>query len=197
MSSTRGIEKSLVNRQVNVNVWRQAWIPERLKIGTTSYTQAWMFEDTNAWMSEERQEYPNVWKQAQIPETFKTLIPEFLKTRIPEFLKKRIPEFFKTQIPECLNTFMNTWMFEDTNTLTFEIRCILRIIFLAWLNMCPKLSLLLIFFVAARIFRINLLVSSLFSNFLINILNKVSRNNESINFRAFDWFYLFIHACIF
>lgn len=197
MSSTRGIEKSLVDRQVNVNVWRQAWIPERLKIGTTSYTQAWMFEDTNAWMSEERQEYPNVWKQAQIPETFKTLIPEFLKTRIPEFLKKRIPEFFKTQIPECLNTFMNTWMFEDTNTLTFEIRCILRIIFLAWLNMCPKLSLLLIFFVAARIFRINLLVSSLFSNFLINILNKVSRNNESINFRAFDWFYLFIHACIF
>lgn len=197
MSSTRGIEKSLVNRQVNVNVWRQAWIPERLKIGTTSYTQAWMFEDTNAWMSEERQEYPNVWKQAQIPETFKTLIPEFLKTRIPEFLKKRIPEFFKTQIPECLNTFMNTWMFEDTNTLTFEIRCILRIIFLAWLNMCPKLSLLLIFFVAARIFRINLLVSSLFSNFLINILNKVSKNNESINFRAFDWFYLFIHACIF
>lgn len=197
MSSTRGIEKSLVNRQVNVNVWRQAWIPERLKIGTTSYTQAWMFDDTNAWMSEERQEYPNVWKQAQIPETFKTLIPEFLKTRIPEFLKKRIPEFFKTQIPECLNTFMNTWMFEDTNTLTFEIRCILRIIFLAWLNMCPKLSLLLIFFVAARIFRINLLVSSLFSNFLINILNKVSRNNESINFRAFDWFYLFIHACIF
>lgn len=197
MSSTRGIEKSLVNRQVNVNVWRQAWIPERLKIGTTSYTQAWMFEDTNAWMSEERQEYPNVWKQAQIPETFKTLIPEFLKTRIPEFLKKRIPEFFKTQIPECLNTFMNTWMFDDTNTLTFEIRCILRIIFLAWLNMCPKLSLLLIFFVAARIFRINLLVSSLFSNFLINILNKVSRNNESINFRAFDWFYLFIHACIF
>lgn len=197
MSSTRGIEKSLVDRQVNVNVWRQAWIPERLKIGTTSYTQAWMFDDTNAWMSEERQEYPNVWKQAQIPETFKTLIPEFLKTRIPEFLKKRIPEFFKTQIPECLNTFMNTWMFEDTNTLTFEIRCILRIIFLAWLNMCPKLSLLLIFFVAARIFRINLLVSSLFSNFLINILNKVSRNNESINFRAFDWFYLFIHACIF
>lgn len=129
MSSTRGIEKSLVNRQVNVNVWRQAWIPERLKIGTTCYTQAWMFEDTNAWMSEERQEYPNVWKQAQIPEIFKTLIPEFLKTRIPEFLKKRIPEFFKTQIPECLNTFMNTWMFDDTNTLTFEIRCILRIIF--------------------------------------------------------------------
>lgn len=165
MSSTRGIEKSLVDRQVHVNVWRQAWIPERLKIGTTSYTQAWMFEDTNAWMSEERQEYPNVWKKAQIPETLKTLIPEFLKTRIPEFLKKRIPEFFKTQIPECLNTFMNTWMFDDTNTLTFEIRCILRIIFLAWLNMCPKLSLLLIFFVAARIFRINLLVSSLFSNF--------------------------------
>lgn len=173
MSSTRGIEKSLVDRQVNVNVWRQAWIPERLKIGTTSYTQAWMFEDTNAWMSEERQEYPNVWKQAQIPETFKTLIPEFLKTRIPEFLKKRIPEFFKTQIPECLNTFMNTWMSDDTNTLTFDSESF----FLAWLNMCPKLSLLLIFFVAARIFRINLLVSSLFSNFLINILNKVSKNN--------------------
>lgn len=129
MSSTRGIEKSLVDRQVNVNVWRQAWIPERLKISTNCYTQAWMFEDTNAWMSEERQEYPNVWKHAQIPETFKTLIPEFLKTRIPEFFKKRIPEFFKTQIPECLNTFMNTWMFDDTNTLTFEIRCILRIIF--------------------------------------------------------------------
>lgn len=197
MSSTRGIEKSLVNRQVNVNVWRQAWIPERLKIGTTSYTQAWMFEDTNAWMSEERQEYPNVWKQAQIPETFKTLIPEFLKTRIPEFLKKRIPEFLRHKylnvwthswIPECLTTRIPWRLRSDAYSESF---------FLAWLNMCPKLSLLLIFFVAARIFRINLLVSSLFSNFLINILNKVSKNNESINFRAFDWFYLFIHACIF
>lgn len=110
---------------------------EYLNILRHLYLNFWSHEYLNFW----RHEYPNFWRHKHLNVWTHSWIPERLTTRIPERLTTRLPERLR------LDSYCESF-------------------FLAWLNMCPKLSLLLIFFVAARIFRINSLVSSLFSNFL-------------------------------